>query len=231
MYNMNAKVRPVVKPYCKVCHDAGKSEEEYTSHFVKSEPGANGKVVCPTLLNQNCRFCHKKGHTVSRCREIARINKEKEKDHRRMIYKDYKNNMEKSVEKIAKKTQIAAAFDEENDEIVHDEIVHKKNPKEEFPRLSLQIPSCLNTFKKETRNYAQALEKPQIPIPVLSRTMTKTFPTNEKPFVAKYEEPTSPSPTPRPNPRINTIPRKSWADDWSSSEDEDEDNTDCVDAW
>lgn len=210
---MNAKVRPVVKPYCKVCHDAGKSEEEYTSHFVKSEPGANGKVVCPTLLNQNCRFCHKKGHTVSRCREIARINKEKEKDHRRMIYKT--ESVEKSAEKIAKRTQFAEAFCDENDKI--DEIVRTK-PKEEFPRLSLQIPRV--TFR-ETRNYAKALEKSdksdksEIP----SRTITKTFPTNEKPLVANYEEPTSP----RPNP-VRRIVSKSWAD-WSSSEDEDE----CVD--
>jgi len=44
--------KKVAKPFCKVCFDAGKSEVEYTSHFVKSEPGIKGKVVCPTLLNQ-----------------------------------------------------------------------------------------------------------------------------------------------------------------------------------
>ena len=54
-------------PYCKVCRDAGKSEKEYTSHFVKDQPGPDGKVVCPTLLNQACRICHKTGHTSSYC--------------------------------------------------------------------------------------------------------------------------------------------------------------------
>jgi hypothetical protein len=54
-------------PYCKVCRDAGKTEKEYNSHFVKDQPGPNGKVVCPTLLNQSCRICGKTGHTSSYC--------------------------------------------------------------------------------------------------------------------------------------------------------------------
>ncbi len=57
------------KPFCVVCRDAGKSEKEYTSHFVKDQPGPNGKVVCPTLLNQACRICAKPGHTSSYCPE------------------------------------------------------------------------------------------------------------------------------------------------------------------
>ena len=56
-------------PFCKVCRDAGKSEKEYTSHFVKDQPGPEGKVVCPTLLNQACRICHNPGHTSSYCPE------------------------------------------------------------------------------------------------------------------------------------------------------------------
>jgi hypothetical protein len=57
------------KPFCKVCKDAGCSEPEYTSHFVKDQPGPNGKVVCPTLLNQSCRICGEKGHTSSYCKQ------------------------------------------------------------------------------------------------------------------------------------------------------------------
>jgi hypothetical protein len=52
---------------CVVCRDAGKTEKEYTSHFVKDQPGPNGKVICPTLLNQACRICGKTGHTSSYC--------------------------------------------------------------------------------------------------------------------------------------------------------------------
>jgi hypothetical protein len=59
-------------PFCKVCRDAGRPEKEYTSHYVKDQPGPNGKVVCPTLLNQACRICHKTGHTSSYCPQYRR---------------------------------------------------------------------------------------------------------------------------------------------------------------
>lgn len=50
---------------CKVCIDAGKPEEEYTSHWVKDR---SGNVTCPTLLNQKCLMCGNCGHTSSYCK-------------------------------------------------------------------------------------------------------------------------------------------------------------------
>jgi len=81
-------VDAVPTPYCKVCHDAGKPASEYTSHFVKDQPGPDGKVVCPTLLNQACRICHKTGHTSSYCsqyksRRDYREEPRREQDYRR----------------------------------------------------------------------------------------------------------------------------------------------------
>jgi hypothetical protein len=58
--------------FCKVCRDAGCSEEKYTSHYVRS----SGQVVCPTLLNQACRICKHTGHTSSYCPD------RKPRDHR-----------------------------------------------------------------------------------------------------------------------------------------------------
>jgi len=56
------------KPYCKVCHDAGKPENVYTSHFVKDKQGPEGKVVCPYLLSLTCTYCKKQeGHTAKHC--------------------------------------------------------------------------------------------------------------------------------------------------------------------
>ncbi len=66
-FNTTTKTTNTKTPYCKVCHDAGCPESEYTSHYVKDQPGTNGKVVCPTLLNQACRICHQKGHTSTYC--------------------------------------------------------------------------------------------------------------------------------------------------------------------
>jgi hypothetical protein len=65
-------------PFCKVCFDAKKSKDEYTSHWVKSQPGPKGVVVCPYLLSLDCRYCKGKGHTprgcpVLRARQAARV--------------------------------------------------------------------------------------------------------------------------------------------------------------
>jgi hypothetical protein len=51
------------KMFCKVCYDAKK--KDYTSHYVRDRVG--GKVVCPTLLSQQCKYCKKHGHTPSQC--------------------------------------------------------------------------------------------------------------------------------------------------------------------
>ena len=68
--------------YCKVCFDAGRPEQEYTSHYVKDQPGPQGKVICPTLLNQACRICAKTGHTSSYCPEYRRRRDESRREDR-----------------------------------------------------------------------------------------------------------------------------------------------------
>jgi hypothetical protein len=70
-------------PYCKVCHDAGKTAKEYTSHWVKSQDRKTGKtiVTCPTLNSLNCRYCYESGHTAKYCPALAI----KEKERKRQI--------------------------------------------------------------------------------------------------------------------------------------------------
>lgn len=77
---MSKKIDTNKKPYCKVCHDAGKSESEYNSHWVKD---LIGNTTCPTLLNTECRYCFKFGHTTKFCDVLAKKNKEKERVERR----------------------------------------------------------------------------------------------------------------------------------------------------
>jgi len=55
------------KPFCKVCYDAHKPREEYSSHFVRETPHPDSAVVCPTLLSLSCNYCKTKGHTISHC--------------------------------------------------------------------------------------------------------------------------------------------------------------------
>ena len=53
--------------FCKVCFDSGKSFTKYSSHNVRN---SGGDVICPTLLNQMCKYCKKQGHTPSHCPDL-----------------------------------------------------------------------------------------------------------------------------------------------------------------
>lgn len=75
--------KTTVAPYCKVCHDAGKPESMYTSHFIRESKVPGSRVVCPTLLSQECRYCFKSGHTVKYCKEIKRVQMKKNQQEKR----------------------------------------------------------------------------------------------------------------------------------------------------
>ena len=64
-------------PFCKFCKDSGKTQQEFTSHYTKDKPGKGGKVVCPTILANDCRYCHKKGHAKSHCPVLKAKNSRK----------------------------------------------------------------------------------------------------------------------------------------------------------
>ena len=63
--------------FCKFCKDAGKTQKEFTSHYPKDKPGKDGKVVCPTILSNECRYCHEKGHAKSHCPVLKAKNSRK----------------------------------------------------------------------------------------------------------------------------------------------------------
>jgi hypothetical protein len=73
-YSKSNNVNAIVK-YCKVCHDAGKSEAEYRSHFIRESPAPTSLVVCPTLLALECRYCFNSGHTIKYCPTLKKHEK------------------------------------------------------------------------------------------------------------------------------------------------------------
>jgi len=108
-----------VKPYCKVCHDAGKTEKEYTSHYVKSAPGPEGKVVCPTLLAQCCGYCGNCGHTPKFCPVLAAQKVAEEKALKQAARKEAVEKREAAPKPAAKKlttSNIFAALDSDSDD-------------------------------------------------------------------------------------------------------------------
>jgi hypothetical protein len=120
-------------PFCKVCFDAGKTEKEYTSHYVRSEPGPNSKVVCPTLLSQCCGFCGECGHTPKFCRVLKarKVAEEKAiKQAARIEALEKREKTEKNAVPAIKKTGFAAAFgsdsDSESEENVSKKVTSKK---------------------------------------------------------------------------------------------------------
>lgn len=95
----NNNVRSVSNPFCKVCKDAGKSENEYTSHWVKTNDKLTGKSIttCPTLLSQECRYCHNLGHTTKYCQELVNKYDEKKIKKQPIVKEQNKTETEKKV--------------------------------------------------------------------------------------------------------------------------------------
>ena len=103
------------KPYCKVCHDAGKPESMYTSHYVRSTPDRLGKTVitCPLLQATECRYCKGLGHTVKFCPVIANKNKE---DRRREDENKKSETVTKSSVEVPKNSFDILAEDDSDSE-------------------------------------------------------------------------------------------------------------------
>jgi hypothetical protein len=62
----------IEKPkHCKVCYQAGFGPEVYSSHFTK----VDGEILCPTILNNPCHRCGRKGHTPKYCTITVRTDR------------------------------------------------------------------------------------------------------------------------------------------------------------
>jgi hypothetical protein len=156
----------VNKPFCKVCHDAGKPESVYNNHFVRSAPGPNGKVVCPTLLSLECRYCYKSGHTVKFCPVLMEKNKNQdraEERERSAIRHSQKKEQKSTVAKPTNAYDALNVSDEESDEETKVSTIMN----EQFPVLGGAKSSVQEAVVKPVFSYANALttEKPK-PKPV-----------------------------------------------------------------
>ena len=147
----------IQKKHCKVCQDSGKTEAEYTSHFTRETADPTSRVICPTLLAQECRFCFKKGHTVKYCKRAKESNDRKLQQH---------NPKPAAAIQSTKKQQpivtnsFAAAFDSE-DENSDNENQEQVIKEEEFPTLPhlTRTASVSVSVKREqdTLSYARII--------------------------------------------------------------------------
>lgn len=188
------------KSFCKVCQDAGKSEKEYTSHFVRSEPGPRGKIVCPTLLAQECKHCLKKGHTFSYCKEVNKL-AAKEK----YIQNQIPNKIQKKPEI---KRNVFEYLLEEKEEV----------KKEEFPPLNATPKSTATIANNKKRSYA-CIAKTAHEEAVQEEIIAE--------YIEKLQPKEIVKPTIVVKPIIQAKP-KSWAE--YESEDEDEEEEELISA-
>ena len=105
-FNTSKSASKEVKKICKVCQDAGKPESMYTSHFVRDRPGLDGKVVCPTLLSQNCRGCGNSGHTYKYCKVVIQQNMVKNQQEKWEENEKKWKSAEKKLEESVKRPSV-----------------------------------------------------------------------------------------------------------------------------
>ena len=136
------------KPFCKVCHDAGKPESVYTSHCVKTYNIKTGKTdtTCPTLMALECRYCWKLGHTVKFCpvlEENKKMDVERARDRARQQYQSQQKQAPVQAQNKPKNAFASLAEEQEDEEREIQELQAKQElqekqelqAKQEFPAL------------------------------------------------------------------------------------------------
>lgn len=155
--NTQQKQSNTIMACCKVCKDAGKEEQVYTSHFVKDKQGI---VICPTLLSLECRYCYKKGHTVSHCPVLKSNQKDKKKEEKKALIK-----LAAAQKETNKKTNITynkyAIFDDSDIEDEEDITIDIANiNEEEYPSLcGLKDRKQQNNATQQINSYASMAAK------------------------------------------------------------------------
>ena len=183
--------------YCKVCADSKKPMSVVTSHNVRNLK--NGAVTCPTLLEQSCRQCGQRGHTVSRCKQTQKVEEPVSKKTKR-------------DEPPAKKTKnvtfsFEALMSDSEDE------KDEKDEKEQAKEVSVCVPA-----KPLLTGYASAL---MTTTPVTTG-MLKRQPEDNYTITRGIPKPLTVKPPKDPNRPF------SWADCSSDSEGDEEEEDDML---
>jgi hypothetical protein len=168
--NANKKVFPSgsKKPFCKVCHDAGKTESEYTSHFVRSLPDMNGKtkITCPILAVTECRYCYELGHTTKFCPVLEENEKryKREKSVAIQAHKYEQRASSRTVPEPLVEKKYAGAFAALGDDSDEEKPVAKVVvvPVDEFPALFGSKKEVASVTKAVS--WAAIAEKPAAPL-------------------------------------------------------------------
>lgn len=227
---MNTKTNTNNK-FCKVCFDAGKDESIYKSHYVKNNTTQKGIVVCPTLLNQRCRYCHMQGHTLKYCKSL--LEKEKRNNKMQRQYEYNKKQAKVNTTSISTTTNNQNSYTHTHTHththtqnqfasLIDDDTFQCQQKSSEQPLTWSKIASIEDTSKHSSLSTLQEIEKDTTLIglerPKLQRQTTMIYSSNME---EGYNTP-EPSNTQRPLTSPPAIVRKrvlNWADISDSDDD------------
>ena len=149
-------------PFCKVCRDAGKLENEFTSHYVKDN---DGKVCCPYLLGLECRYCTKKGHTPSCCPLLKDNEKRRIKNETTTSYKKEQEQEQANRQLVLygkKSSKFAEAFGSDNDSSSSDD-EKVKVVVEKYPALNQKTDQFGRMIRVQTTDqFGRMIRQPKI---------------------------------------------------------------------
>ena len=141
-----------VKPFCGHCKKIGLSEREYTSHWTRASIAPGAPVTCPSILNNQCNYCHEFGHfaSVEHC-PVLKLQK-KEDDKRARAERPTKPEKSKAVTK-QRNTAFSLLQEDSSDseddgyDSAKDELFFAK-PVESRPQIP-STPSYASILKRE----------------------------------------------------------------------------------
>jgi hypothetical protein len=190
-----------IKPQCKVCLDAGFTERA-TQHWVKNR---EGKVICPTLLSQKCRYCFENGHTVNYCPKNKKCKAYRPPSPKKTV--KTQTQVKAPKETVTPSNRFDVLVIDEDEDMT---FVLKKDVEEPFPQL-LSKSNPTKTTSSTMVSYASKLQTP-VPVPTPA------------PAPAPAQVP-APAPVTTPTKTVfRSYPykrHKNWADYSDSDSDED----------
>jgi len=222
-------------PFCSVCKKAGKTESEYTSHFVRNMPGPQGLIVCPTLLSTECRYCHDLGHTKTHCPKLE-LKAENEKRRQRVRHmNEKKQKAENRLRAQVAKTESATLTFTMGHSVMHVPIQGARNIRSSKPKTFKAKGSFAALYDSDEEEQSTRYVEPTVSfantVPISGRWKAGSG------FAGKAAlKPAAPEPEPvgesvslsiSNTKTLENLPKRSWAD-MADSDDEDEEEIDSL---
>jgi hypothetical protein len=154
-----------------------------TNHWLRVSPNPKSAVICTVLLNTECRYCHRLGHTRSACPILAQ---QKKDDDRRLREKSRQSVAPvASVAPVPSKSPIkSGAFavladdsDDDNELISQDKHeVFPHLPSPSASRVSVSLSPGLKSALVKPISYSDILTKPNTTISKTVRIAVQVAP-------------------------------------------------------